>query len=80
MGPPQDGAAELGYAVAGQREGKGIATAAVRELLDRARIAGLLVAIAHTLAASSASTTVLERFGFSQVGESMQPDVGAVWC
>ncbi len=78
-GPPQDGAAELGYAVASQRESKGIATAAVGELLDRARLAGLRVAIAHTVAALSASTTVLERCGFVQVGESTHPEVGVVW-
>lgn len=78
-GPPVDGVTELGYAVAAQREGQGIATAAVGELLGRARMAGLRVAVAHTLAASSASTTVLERCGFTQVGESTQPEVGAVW-
>jgi len=38
-GPPADGTAELGYAVAPARQGRGVATAVVRELVRRARIA-----------------------------------------
>ena len=41
-GPPVDGAAELGYAVAPARQGRGVATAVVRELVKRraARMTG----------------------------------------
>lgn len=49
-GEPADGVAELGYAVSPARQGRGIATAVVRELLARGRSAGLRVAVAHTLA------------------------------
>lgn len=78
-GPPVDGAAELGYAVAPARQGRGVATAVVRELVRRARVAGLHMAFAHTLAAESASTTVLARCGFARVAELIDPDEGPVW-
>jgi RimJ/RimL family protein N-acetyltransferase len=78
-GRPIDGVAELGYAVAPARQGRGIATAVVRELVARARPAGVRVVCAHTLPEASASTTVLERCGFSFAGEIVDPDEGAVW-
>lgn len=78
-GPPVDGAAELGYAVAPARQGRGIATAVVRELVRRARVAGLHMVFAHTLAAESASTSVLARCGFTRVAELTDPDEGPVW-
>jgi ribosomal-protein-alanine N-acetyltransferase len=58
-GEPINGAAELGYAVAPSRQGRGIATAVVRELVTRAVAAGLREVIAHTRAAESPSTSVL---------------------
>ena len=78
-GPPLDGAAELGYAVAPARQGRGVATAVVRELAGRARAAGLRMVVAHTLAAESASTSVLTRCRFVQVSELIDPDEGPVW-
>ncbi len=78
-GPPVDGAAELGYAVAPARQGRGVATAVVRELVRRARVAGLHMVFAHTLAAESASTSVLARCGFARVAELTDPDEGPVW-
>jgi RimJ/RimL family protein N-acetyltransferase len=78
-GPPVDGVAELGYAVSPSRQGRGIATAVVRELLTRARKAGVRMVCAHTLAERTASTSVLERCGFSFAGEVHDPDAGAAW-
>lgn len=46
-GAPVDGAAELGYAVAPSRQGRGIATAVVRELVERARVARVATVVAH---------------------------------
>lgn len=77
-GEPVDGAAELGYAVAPERQGRGIATAVVRELLARGEAAGLRLALAHTLAEPNASTAVLTRCGFTQVAE-LDDDGVAVW-
>ena len=78
-GPPVDGAAELGYAVAEGRRNRGFATAAVQELVRRARGEGVRVAVAHTLAQVSASTTVLSRCGFAYVDDVIDPDDGPLW-
>jgi [ribosomal protein S5]-alanine N-acetyltransferase len=78
-GPPQDGVAELGYAVAPGRQRRGIATAVVRSLLDQARSAHVKVVCAHTLAEENASTRVLARCGFRRVAELVDPDEGPVW-
>ncbi|MGH3579118.1 MAG: GNAT family N-acetyltransferase [Mycobacterium sp.] len=81
-GPPSDGVVELGYAVAPERPGKGIATAVVRELLARASAAGVRCVIAHTLPEPSPSTGVLSRCGFVHVADVADPDAeidGVVW-
>jgi len=78
-GAPVDGAAELGYAVAPARQRRGLATAVVRELVERARRAGLRVVVAHTLAEQNASTTVLIRCGFTRTAELDDPDEGRIW-
>lgn len=77
-GEPVDGAAELGYAVAPSRRGRGIATA-VRELVARASVAGLRTVVAHTLAEPSPSTSVLARCGFAKVAEVVDPNDGPIW-
>ena len=77
-GRPEQGAAELGYAVAPARQRRGIATAVVRELVDRGRRAALRVVVAHTLAEENASTTVLTRCGFTRAAELADPDEGRV--
>jgi RimJ/RimL family protein N-acetyltransferase len=73
-GHPVNGVVELGYSVAPARQGRGIATAAVHEFISRARAAGLASVVAHTLPESSASTSVLKRCGFRDVGEVPDPD------
>ena len=78
-GEPVDGVAELGYAVAPERRGRGIATAVVRELVARARAIGLRLVVAHTVAETSASTAVLQRCGFTRVAEVVDPDIGVLW-
>ena len=78
-GAPEQGVAELGYAVAPSRQRRGIATAVVRQLLNRARQAGLKEARAHTLAEENASTKVLGRCGFTRTKELTDPDEGRVW-
>jgi len=78
-GRPENGTAELGYAVAPARQRRGIATAVVRELIERGRRAGLRVVVAHTLAEENASTTVLTRCGFTRTAELDDPDEGRVW-
>src|SRR5437016_10885517 len=55
-GAPVDGAAELGYAVAPSWQRRSIATAVVRELVGRARNAGLQTVVEHTVVEESPST------------------------
>lgn len=78
-GPPAQGAAELGYNVAPQRRNRGVATTAVRLLIDDARASGLRLAVAHTLAAESPSTAVLSRCGLTKVAEIVDFEAGTVW-
>lgn len=78
-GPPVDGVAEIGYAVAPSRQGLGIATAAVRHLLAQGSAEGVRQVIAHTLPVDSASTAVLRRCGFTMAGTVDDPDEGPVW-
>lgn len=78
-GAPVDGAAELGYAIAPARQGRGLATAVVEELIGRARTAGLVTALAHTLAEDNASTAVLRKTGFTQVAVVDDPGDGPLW-
>jgi [ribosomal protein S5]-alanine N-acetyltransferase len=73
-GPPAEGRVEIGYAVSPSRQGRGIATAATRWMIDRARDAGLAAVVAHTLAEVNASTAVLERCGFVHVDTTTDPD------
>lgn len=77
-GAPRDSAVELGYAVAPERRGRGIATAVVVQLIDRARAAGVAVVCAHTLAEENASNAVLRKAGFARTAEPSTPD-GDLW-
>jgi [ribosomal protein S5]-alanine N-acetyltransferase len=78
-GPPTEGEVEIGYSVAPSRRGRGLATAAVGQWLERAGTAGVRRVVAHTLPAENASTAVLRRHGFVRDGEAHDPDEGTVW-
>jgi ribosomal-protein-alanine N-acetyltransferase len=78
-GAPVDGVVEVGYAVSPSRQGRGIATAVVDILVERARGAGVSTVIAHTLAEDNPSTSVLRKSGFSRTAELDEPGLGAVW-
>ncbi|MHC1562956.1 GNAT family N-acetyltransferase [Actinomycetospora sp. C-140] len=78
-GPPTDGEVEIGYSVAPSRQGRGIATAAVGQWLERARAGGVRRVRAHTRAEENASVRVLRRCGFTFDGEADDSDEGTVW-
>ena len=61
------------------RQRRGIATAVVRELAERARRAGLRAVSARTLAEENASAKVLQRCGFTRTAELTDPDEVPVW-
>ncbi|WP_433801308.1 GNAT family N-acetyltransferase [Actinomycetospora sp. CA-084318] len=76
-GPPCDGEVEVGYHVAPARQGRGLATAAVRVWLGAARAAGLDRVVARTAPGPNGSTTVLTRCGF--VRDVAREDEAATW-
>jgi ribosomal-protein-alanine N-acetyltransferase len=78
-GAPVDGEVELGYAVAPARQGRGIATAVVHELLDRAARADVTTVTAHTLGEPNASTAVLVKCGFEHTADVTDAELGTVW-
>jgi [ribosomal protein S5]-alanine N-acetyltransferase len=79
-GPPRDGVVELGYAIAPSWEGRGLATAATRELLREAFAEpSVRAVIAHTLPEPGASARVLEKAGFVNEGEVPDEQVGTAW-
>lgn len=78
-GPPVDGVVEVGYAIAPERQGRGLATAALRALLREAYSSQEVQAvIAETLPERNASVRVLEKAGFVHVG-SAEARGRAVW-
>jgi [ribosomal protein S5]-alanine N-acetyltransferase len=70
-GPPRTGSVELGYAIAPGFEGRGLATAAVREMVrDALAESEVQAVVAHTLPERNASVGVLEKVGFRYAGEA----------
>jgi RimJ/RimL family protein N-acetyltransferase len=79
-GAPVTGAVEIGYAVAPGWQGRGIATAAVRAMLDEAFAAAAVTSvIAHTLPGPNASTRVLEKSGFAYEADVVDVEAGTAW-
>jgi RimJ/RimL family protein N-acetyltransferase len=78
-GPPADGEVEIGYGVAPERRCLGHATAAVAAMLAlAAQDPALAVMRAVTAVDNAPSRRVLERNGFSRVGEDLDPHDGPV--
>ena len=68
---PAHGSVEIGYEVAESQRGRGIATAAVGQLLQIAASSGLVQqVVAHILPGNVASSKVVSRLGFSK-GDSL---------
>lgn len=72
--PPTNESVEIAYAVAPARRNQGLATWAVAELVNRARVAQTAHVVAHTLPTENASTRVLRRTGFTHTGLVTDPD------
>ena len=73
----EDGAARLGYRVAQHVAGRGVATAAVRELCQLAAARhGLRILRAATSRENAASQRVLTKAGFVPVGPADPADIG----
>ena len=72
----RDGTAVLGYRVAERVAGRGVATAAVRELCQRAAPHGLRTLKAATSHDNVASQRVLAKAGFRPAGPADPADIG----
>jgi RimJ/RimL family protein N-acetyltransferase len=69
-GPPQEGVVELGYGLAPEAWGRGLATEAARALVEWARADGRVERIvADVDASNAASQAVLAKVGFARAGE-----------
>lgn len=80
VGPPQQGVVEIAYYTLKRFEGRRYASRTAAALCAVARRAqpGIVIK-AYTLPERNASTRILERLGFTQVGEARDPDAGIVW-
>lgn len=78
--PSEDGIVEIGYEVTPAYRNKGYASEMCVALLENA-FSHLQVTqvIAHTLAEENASSRVLAKCGFIQVGELTDPEDGLIW-
>jgi RimJ/RimL family protein N-acetyltransferase len=66
---PMNGRVEVGYGVSPAAQGKGAATAALKLLLRRAFEAGATEVLAEVAPTNHASTRVVQKAGFVQVGD-----------
>jgi ribosomal-protein-alanine N-acetyltransferase len=79
-GPPQNNRVEIAYFTFPGHEGHGYATRMARALIDKAReTAADVIIAAQTLPHESASTTILRKLGFTQIGTMEHPEDGEVW-
>jgi RimJ/RimL family protein N-acetyltransferase len=72
-GPPANGVVELGYEIAESLRGRGLATAAAREMLREAFAhEDVTTVVAHTLPEQNASNHILEKLGFRRDGVRLE--------
>jgi RimJ/RimL family protein N-acetyltransferase len=67
--PDRDGVVEIGYEIAPEFRGRGLATEAARALMDIALGAGAKAVIAHSLPVPNASNAVMRKLGMAFVAE-----------
>ena len=77
--PLPDGEVEIGYGVAPEFQGRGLATQAARTLTNEALAQGASRVSAFTRPDNIASWRLLQRIGYQRDGETIDPDDGLVW-
>lgn len=78
-GPPVDGVVEIGYAIAPEYQGRGLATEAARGLIAIALSDIRVTAVdASTLGHPNASTRVLQKVGMQRMAER-ESEHGKIW-
>lgn len=79
-GHPKNGMVEIGYEVALEYRGKGLATEMAAALIDHAfKQPGVQCVQAHTLAEENESGSVLRKCGMKKMEEIEDPDDGKIW-
>lgn len=79
-GNPKDGMVEIGYEIAEQFRGQGLATELVKALVEQALLSKDVTYVqAHTLAAENESGSVLKNCGMQKMEELEDPDDGKIW-
>jgi len=79
-GGPDKQQVEMAWYTFPEFRGRGVATALVRQLIRLARGQdSRLTLLVQTPAASTAASDVLEKFGFTLIGEQPDPDEGRIW-
>ena len=73
---PHDTEVEIGYFVAPEERGRGVATAMVREFLDWLQRRGVELVRASITPDNAASLALVSRLGFEHVGELVDEDDG----
>jgi RimJ/RimL family protein N-acetyltransferase len=71
-GPDDDGVVEIGYGLVAAVRGRGLATDAVGQLLDRVRGLGVRAVVAVTAPGNVASQRVLAKLGFRVVDRTVE--------
>jgi len=80
-GAPDEGRIEIGYGVAESARGRGVATTAVRLLLEEAAAhPAIHTVLAETLQDNTASRRVLEKAGFYHLGQRYAGVDGTLDC
>ena len=75
-----EGSLEIGYEIAPEYQGHGLATELAGALTTEAFAhTGVKAVLAHTLAQENASVSVLRKLGFEQVGERYDIEDGHIW-
>jgi ribosomal-protein-alanine N-acetyltransferase len=71
---PSDGRVEVGYGVAPHAQGRGAASAALQMLLHKAFVAGATEVLAEVSPENHASTRVVRKAGFKEIGSRVDKD------
>lgn len=80
VGPPKENRVEIAYFTLPEHEGKGMASRTAGTLVSIAREANPSIELfAKTLPQLNASTTILSRLGFRQIGSVVDDDIGEAW-
>lgn len=79
--PPVAGVIDIGYGIAKDRHGRGLASRAIKDIVEWASAHPTVAGIsAETGVNNIASQRVLERAGFLRTGERVDDEDGALFC